>query len=148
MSRTAAKWREKPKLPATHYVNSRIYTDESIHQEEIEKIWNKLWLIACHESELPNKYDFRTFMHPCGRSLVMIRGEDMKVRTFYNTCSHRGNMIVREPAGNAQRITCVFHHWSYDSKGARRRGTATASAKTTSGCARLRPRWATAASSG
>jgi methanesulfonate monooxygenase large subunit len=118
MSRTAAEWREKPRLPATHYVNSRIYTDESIHQEEIEKIWNKLWLIACHESELPNKYDFRTFLHPCGRRLFMIRGEDMRVRTFYNTCSHRGNMIVREPAGNAQRITCVFHHWSYDSKGA------------------------------
>ena len=117
MPRTAAEWRKKPKLPATHYVNSRIYTDESIHHEEIEKIWNKLWLIACHESELPHRFDFRTFMHPCGRSLVLVRGEDMKVRSFYNTCSHRGNTIVREPAGNAQRFTCVFHHWSYDSTG-------------------------------
>ena len=118
MSRTSAEWNAGPKLPVTHYVNSRIYTDEGIHREEIEKIFNKVWLIACHESELPNAYDYRTFLHPSGRSLIVVRGEDMEVRTFYNTCSHRGNTLLQEPAGNAKRITCMFHHWSYDAKGA------------------------------
>ena len=117
MSRTSSEWGGKPKLPSTHYVNSRIYTEDSIHDEEITKIFNKVWLIACHESEVPNKFDFRTFRHPCGRNLIVIRGDDNKVRAFYNTCSHRGNTIVQEPAGNANRLTCVFHHWTYDSKG-------------------------------
>ena len=117
MSRTSRQWMEQPKLPATHYVNSRIYTDEDLHREEIEKIYNKVWLIACHESELPGKFDFRTFMHPCGRSIVMIRGDDDRIRAFYNTCSHRGNTLVQEPSGNAKRLTCVFHHWSYDTHG-------------------------------
>ena len=118
MSRTSGEWGAGPKLPATHYVNSRIYTEEAIHREEIEKIFNKVWLIACHESEVPNPFDYRTFLHPSGRSLIVIRGEDGAVRSFYNTCSHRGNTLVQEPAGNARHITCVFHHWSYDARGA------------------------------
>jgi methanesulfonate monooxygenase large subunit len=118
MSRTSEEWGHKPRLPATHYVNSRIYTDEEIHREEIEKIFNKVWLIACHESEMAAKGDFRTFFHPSGRSLIIVRGEDGKVRAFYNTCSHRGNKVVQVPSGNAKRFTCVFHHWSYDATGA------------------------------
>jgi len=46
-----------------------------------------------------------------------VRGDDMKVRSFYNICPHRGNQLLYEPAGNAKRITCIFHAWSFDSKG-------------------------------
>ncbi len=42
MSRTATEWRAGPKLPPTHYVDSRIYTEETIHHEEVDKIWNKV----------------------------------------------------------------------------------------------------------
>lgn len=117
MSRTSAEWDRLPGLPVTHYVNSKIYTDEQLHKEEVAKIFNKVWLIACHESEIPNAFDYRTFLHPSGRSIVVVRGEDMTVRSFYNICSHRGNTLVQDPAGNAKRMTCVFHHWSYDTKG-------------------------------
>lgn len=117
MSRTSAEWDGSPKLPVTHFVNSKIYTDEDLHKEEVAKIFNKVWLIACHESEVPNAFDYRTFQHPSGRSIVVVRGEDGVVRSFYNICSHRGNTIVQEPAGNAKRITCVFHHWTYDTRG-------------------------------
>ena len=117
MPRTSAEWGQSPKLPVTHYVDSRIYTDEGIYKEEIEKIFNKIWLIACHESEISDAFDYRTFLHPCGKSLFIMRGEDMKIRCFYNTCSHRGNTLLQDPAGNAKRITCVFHHWTYDPTG-------------------------------
>lgn len=117
MSRTSAEWGQGPKLPVTHYVDTKIYTDEEIHREEVEKIFNKVWLIACHESEIANAFDYRTFRHPAGKSLLIVRGEDMRVRCFYNTCSHRGNTLVQDPSGNAKRITCMFHHWSYDTEG-------------------------------
>ncbi len=26
-------------------------------------------------------------------------------------------VLVREPAGNAKYVTCVFHHWTFDTKG-------------------------------
>lgn len=118
MSKTAIKWYEKPKFPETHYVDTRIYTDDVLFREEQEKIFNKTWIIACHDSELPNAFDYRTFHHPGGAELFVIRGEDMKVRSFYNICPHRGNTLLYDPVGNAKRITCIFHAWSFDANGA------------------------------
>lgn len=117
MSKNAAQWAERPRFPATHYVDSRIYTDEQIFRDEQERIFGKTWYIGCHESELPNVYDYRTFQHPAGVPLVMVRGEDNKVRTFYNICPHRGNTLLYDPVGSAKRITCIFHSWSFDTKG-------------------------------
>ena len=50
--------------------------------------------------------------------MIVVRGEDLKVRSFYNICPHRGNTLLYEPVGNAKRITCIFHSWSFDTKGA------------------------------
>ena len=117
MSRNAVQWQERPGFPDTHYVSTEIYTDEALFKEEQAKIFNKCWIIACHESELVNAYDYRTFNHPGGSPLIVVRGEDMKVRSFYNICPHRGNTLLYDPVGNAKRITCIFHAWSFNTKG-------------------------------
>ncbi len=117
MARNRQEWLEKPAFPNTHFVDTRVYTDEALFREEQDKIFNKVWIIACHESEVPNKFDYRTFHHPGGAELIVVRGEDMKVRSFYNICPHRGNQLLYEPVGNAKRITCIFHAWSFDTKG-------------------------------
>ena len=118
MSKTAIQWHEKPKFPTSHFVDTRIYTDDTLFREEQDKIFNKVWIIACHESEIPNAFDYRTFHHPGGAKLFVIRGEDLKVRSFYNICPHRGNTLLYDPVGNAKRITCIFHAWSFDANGA------------------------------
>ena len=117
MARNSMQWHTKPNLPESHYVDTAIYTSEEIFREEQEKIFNKVWIIACHESEIPNAYDYRTFHHPGGENLIIIRGDDQKIRAFYNICPHRGNTILYDPAGNAKRMTCIFHAWSFDAKG-------------------------------
>jgi methanesulfonate monooxygenase large subunit len=53
MSKSAKEWIQTPQFPNSHFVDTRIYTDESLFKEEQEKIFNKSWIIACHESELP-----------------------------------------------------------------------------------------------
>ena len=116
-SRDAVRWYQKPNLPETHYVDTKIYTDMGLFREEQAKIFNKCWIIACHESELPGAHDYRTFNHPGGAPLIVVRGDDMKIRSFYNICPHRGNTLLYDPVGNAARITCIFHAWSFDSKG-------------------------------
>src|SRR2546421_8876093 len=117
MGKNAAQWNEPPRFPPSHFVDSRIYSDQLLFDEEREKIFNKTWYIACHESEIPNAYDYRTFQHPGGTPLIVVRGEDMRVRGFYNICPHRGNTLLYDPAGNAKRITCIFHAWSFDTQG-------------------------------
>jgi methanesulfonate monooxygenase large subunit len=117
MARTADEWERRPPLPRTHYVDTRLYTDESLFQEEREKILGHTWIIACHESELPAPQDYRTFQHPAGVNLVVTRGGDGEVRAFFNVCPHRGNVLVHDPAGSARAFTCIFHAWTFDDCG-------------------------------
>jgi methanesulfonate monooxygenase large subunit len=117
MSRNETEWTQRPKLPSSHYADPAIYWDEEIFREEQEKIFGKVWQLAVHESELPNPYDYRTYQHPAGRELVIVRGEDMKIRTFYNICPHRGNLLVYEPSGNSKNLVCIFHQWAFNGKG-------------------------------
>ena len=81
MSRNAEQWMQQPKFPRSHFVDSRIYTDEAIFREEQQKVFHKSWIIGCHESELPGAFDYRTFTHPAGTPLIIVRGEDSKVRS-------------------------------------------------------------------
>jgi len=104
------------------YVDSRIYTDHGIFEEELDNIWKKVWIATVHESELPAPLDFRT-LTVAREPIILVRGSDSKVRAFLNVCPHRGNLIIRQPAGsltvaepsgNANRMTCMFHAWQFD----------------------------------
>jgi len=124
-SRNHQQWTAKPSLAADEYVDSRIYSDQEIFEEEQEKIFKKAWIPVCHESEMPEAYDFRTTT-VAAEPIVITRGKDMKVRAFLNVCPHRGNMIERRPSGsflegtpsgNPKHMTCMFHAWQFDMKG-------------------------------
>ena len=117
MSRNSVQWTQKPKLPPTHYADPVIYSDPEIFEEEKEKIFKKVWHLAIHESEVAKPYDYRTYQHPGGVQLVIVRGEDLKVRAFYNICPHRGNLLVYDPSGNAKNLVCIFHQWAFNGKG-------------------------------
>jgi len=116
MSRNSDQWTAAPNLPTTHYVSGDVYSDPDVFQDEREKLFNKIWRLACHESELSKPGDFRTIDH-VGTPLIVIRGVDGVVRTFVNTCSHRGAKIIHELSGNAERLTCFYHLWTYDTLG-------------------------------
>lgn len=124
--RSGEEWRRKPDLPDSHVVSTQVYTDPEIFQEEVEKIWSKVWLPVCHESELPEPLDYRTTGLAGNKPIVIVRGEDNRIRAFYNLCSHRNNIVVRapagslkvaEPSGNPKHMTCMYHGWQFDATG-------------------------------
>nr|WP_237564719.1 hypothetical protein [Bordetella parapertussis] len=41
-------------------INSRLYVDPEIFQEELDKIWHRTWVYVGHVSEVPNKNDYVT----------------------------------------------------------------------------------------
>src|SRR5581483_12301633 len=50
--------------------------------------------------------------------IVLVRGDDMVVRAFFNTCQHRGAPLVSTPSGNTgRRLVCPYHAWTYDLSG-------------------------------
>jgi methanesulfonate monooxygenase large subunit len=118
-------WRRRLGGDNLPFVDSRIYTDQTLFEEELAKIWRKTWLLVMHESELPSALDFRTTT-VAREPLIVVRGEDGKVRAFLNVCPHRGALLLREPAGNlsgaspsgsSKHITCMFHAWQFNARG-------------------------------
>ena len=85
---------DKPRLPETHYLDNRIFTEEGIFQEEREKIFAKVWQFACHESEVEKPGDFRC-VRIASKSVLLVRGPDGVVRGFHNICRHRSAEVVR-----------------------------------------------------
>jgi methanesulfonate monooxygenase subunit alpha len=102
----------KPALPATHYLDNRIFTDEAVFADERERIFAKRWQFVCHESEVAAPGDFRR-VSIGDKSIVIVRGDDDDVRGFHNVCRHRSAEVVRVDAGHADSFTCFYHHWTY-----------------------------------
>jgi len=114
----ARSWAEPPNLPYTHYLDTRIYTDSQLFEEERRAIFARCWRLVCHVSELPACGDYRA-LDVAGIPLVVLRGEDGVVRSFYNVCSHRGARLVRKLRGNVSGgIECLYHLWTYGLDGA------------------------------
>lgn len=92
------------------------YADADFHAVEMERIFRPSWQIVCHESDVTAPGDYHLLDY-IGESVVVLRGDDRKLRAFTNVCRHRGARLLDERAGCARRITCPYHAWTYDSEG-------------------------------
>jgi Rieske 2Fe-2S family protein len=95
------------------------YTSPEIHEADVRRVFLRAWLYAGHVSQIPAPGDY--FLYPvAGESLIVIRGEDGRVRALFNVCRHRGSRICSEAAGRKTRLVCPYHQWVYGSDGALR----------------------------
>ena len=107
---------EFPDLPSTHVLDNRIYTNQEFFELEQKDIFQSSWLFVCHESELPKPGCFRTTL-AAGKPIVIVRGDDGKIRSFYNICRHRSSPVVRADTGRAKEFQCFYHLWTYNLQG-------------------------------
>jgi Rieske 2Fe-2S family protein len=89
------------------------YTSDAIYREEAERIFARRWVCAGRAASLAAVGDY--FLRDvAGESLVVVRGEDARVRAFYNVCRHRGTRLCEQAAGRFERsIQCPYHGWTY-----------------------------------
>ncbi len=97
-------------------VHRSVFTDPGILEMERERIFNRCWLYAAHESEVRKPGDFVT-RRIAGRPVIVSHGQDGKIRVLLNSCTHRGSLICREARGNAPRHRCSYHGWTFTSEG-------------------------------
>ena len=52
-------------------------------------------------------------------SIIAVRGDDDRVRAFYNVCQHRGNRLVTAEVGTLATgdFQCAYHGWRFDTGG-------------------------------
>jgi len=92
------------------------YIDPERHAREFQALFREMPQVVCLSSDLPEPGSFRLF-DDTGVPIVVVRGKDGAVRAFLNICTHRGARLVRSSTGKANRMTCWFHGWTFDSTG-------------------------------
>ena len=97
-------------LPNECYIN-----DDYLAYEK-ERVFCDKWTVIGVGSSVPNPGDAKPY-NLLGIPLILIRGQDMKIRVFHNVCSHRGFKLLKKPCTLKNVIRCPYHFWSYDFKG-------------------------------
>jgi nitrite reductase/ring-hydroxylating ferredoxin subunit len=89
------------------------YVSQAWHDLEMERMWKRVWQVACREEDIPVVGD--NIVYEIGDvSLIVVRTSE-GVRAFHNSCLHRGRPL-RTEAGNVREFRCPFHGftWSLD----------------------------------
>ena len=94
-------------------VHRRAYTDPYIFDLEISHIFERTWIYAGHETQVPRPGDYWQFQ--IGRQpMVMVRGNGEDIHVLYNRCPHRGTQVCGSRHGNAgSALTCPYHSWRF-----------------------------------
>lgn len=93
-----------------------IFASPEVYELEMERVFPRCWLLVAHESEIPKPGDFVT------RSLgqlpvIVVRGDDKRIRILLNICRHRGMRVCRADFGKRAHFECPYHGYTYKNTG-------------------------------
>ena len=102
-------------------INPAVYSSAEHYQREIDAIFRCMPLCLGHAGQLPNPGDMIA-REVIGMPLVMVRDRDGGIGVFLNVCRHRGARLVveQEQVCHANALSCPYHAWTYDLRGALR----------------------------
>lgn len=91
------------------------YVSQDYARAENEKLWGKVWQIACREEELKKVGDYVTY-DILDELIIVTRTAPDAISAYYNVCPHRGRRITKG-CGHAKRFHCRFHGWGWNVQG-------------------------------
>ena len=69
------------------------YTSREFFDLEMERLWPRVWQVACREEEIPNPGDFLEYT--IGDQSDPRRPQRRRdIRAFFNACPHRGTRLA------------------------------------------------------
>ncbi len=93
------------------------YYDREFFDLEKEKLWPRVWQMACRLEEIPAPGDFVEY-EICGQSILVVRQRDNSIKAFFNACRHRATELCKGAGRLAGgQIVCPFHGWRWDLDG-------------------------------
>ena len=91
---------------------AQLYTDPTIFETEMHKVFENTWVWVAHASELPDPGDFKTAQvgrHP----VIVVRDREGVVHVHVNRCRHRAATVCEQRKGKTASFVCPYHGWSY-----------------------------------
>jgi choline monooxygenase len=88
------------------------YRDPRIEELERASVFSATWQVAGRADQVLEKGHFFT-ADIAGEPIVVVRGDDARLRAFYNVCRHHAAAVVPEAQGCAKQFRCPYHGWTY-----------------------------------
>ncbi len=109
--------RKESPLPAgpTKVPAERYYSQE-FHDLEVEKMWKRVWQMACHEDDIPDVGDYHVY-EIAHLSYLVVRTAEDEFKAYHNACLHRGRMLKIKDGKRAREFRCAFHGWAWNLDG-------------------------------
>ena len=91
-----------------------LYTDPTLFELEMQRIWGQAWIFIGHESQVPEPGDYFTTHINHNEPVVLIRDKNQAVHVLHNRCGHKGAKVVENRSGRARgALRCAYHGWTY-----------------------------------
>ena len=97
------------RVPAAAYVSPDYVALEK------ERLWPRVWQMACREEEIPNPGDFYTY-DIADDSISVVRRLDGTIVAYHNVCPHRGRRLT-SGCGKMGKFHCKYHGWQWNLDG-------------------------------
>lgn len=93
-------------------LDSRIFSSRHVYRDEIERVFNRCWLLVAPLAWLERPGDFVT--STMGETPVVAwRHASGKIRVYLNRCLASNEPLVQPERGSRQFLICPCHGWSY-----------------------------------
>ncbi len=99
-------------------IPTRRYYDEEFYKLECERLWPRVWQMACRLEQIPNVGDWIEYTI-LDKPVILVRTRD-GVKAYHNACRHRGVKITEGRShGNCRGrgFVCPFHGWGWNMDG-------------------------------
>ena len=102
--------------PVEGTVSRDAFISDDVYRLEIERIFTRSWIFLALEDEIAAPGDYVTRVLG-DAPVIVVRDGDGTIRVLLNSCRHRGAKLCRADSGNARRLVCPYHGWSYERDG-------------------------------
>jgi phenylpropionate dioxygenase-like ring-hydroxylating dioxygenase large terminal subunit len=97
-------------------IPAKRYYDPEFYKLECERLWPRVWQMACRLEEIPKKGDFVVY-DILDQSVIVVRVDDKTIKAYHNACRHRGVQLVKDRGSCPDGFTCPFHGWQWGTDG-------------------------------
>jgi choline monooxygenase len=107
-----ASYNDKAPLSEASTIPAPWYVDPRIAELEANTVFSKTWQMVGRIEQVEKPGQFVT-ADVAGEPIVVVRGNDGVLRSFYNVCRHHAAAVVTEPCGQTSLLHCPYHGWNY-----------------------------------
>jgi choline monooxygenase len=100
-------------MRAPESLDAALYRGPDQYAVERRGVFARSWLLLAHESQLPETGSY-VATSVAGFPLIVVRGEEGRIRAFHNVCRHRAGPLAEDGEGRCEgQLVCRYHGWRY-----------------------------------